>query len=365
MLLTGLENTSIRRDNDSWLGTRSVFICQVLAIEGDPTWEIYRKQLIDSEGDLDGVNGLTYRRTIDKGTGRVIFRLPEKDNLKIANPLMPRVYNLFPMPNEMVKIIAYDVAENDLCFDYIGPIIPSLINANNSLNAIGKRNLDSYGNFSDTDPIIDFQGLSNDVKQIYPGIMDIAIQGRGASQILIRQVTTDLNDPDEYTVIRSGIFLKNNTDSVPIYNEKESFIKVTTEPDPKIGMEFFTDNKPDDKTNYIQHIYKSKYDINNTTTPVTTNETKTRVDIVGEKINLFTYPSNREIAYGIPYAELLMEYLSKLQSWLINHKHGLDGTPAQDPAQKLGENLNITDKGYISIPGKGAKLALTKDIKIV
>jgi hypothetical protein len=364
-MLLNIKNTSVKEDPAGVLDTRSIFICQVLGIEGDPSWEIMRKELLDIEGNNDGINGLTYKRTIDKGTGRIIFRLPEKDNLKIANPLLSRVYNIFPMVGEIVKVIAYDIADNDLCYDYIGPIIPSLINANNSLNAIGKRNLDTYGNFSDIDPIIDFQGLSNDVKQIYPTTQDIAIQGRGGSQILIRKVQDNFNNPNEYIVIRSGIFLKNSNDKVPTYNEKESFIKTTTEPDPKIGMEYMLNNKYQENTNYIQHIYKSKYDPDAKTTPIQSNEIKTRVDIVAEKINLFTYPNNRETTYGIPYAELFAEYLSYLQNWLINHQHGTDGKTAQNLAQKLGENLSITDKGYITIPGKGSKLALTKDIKIV
>jgi len=363
-MLLNLKNTQIKSDTDNALDTRSIFVCQVLAIEGDPSWEIMRQELLKTEGNNDGVDGLTYRRTIDKGTGRIIFKLPEKDDLKIGNPLLSRIYNTFPMVGEIVKVIAYDIAENDLCYDYVGPIIPTLINANNSLNAIGKRNLDSYGNFSDVDPIINFQGLSNDVKNIYPNPKDIAIHGRGSSQILIRKLSEDLNDANEYITIRSGMFLKYDTDKVPTYNEKESFIKITIEPDPKIGSEY-NDTKSKDKSDFIQHIYKSKYDPSSTTTPPTSNEIKTRVDIVGEKINLFTYPTNRDNAYSIPYAEMLYEFLGHLQNWLINHRHGVNGTVSQDPSQKLGDNLSIGAKGFITIPGKGSKLALTKDIKII
>lgn len=359
-----IRNKSIRQQYESNLGTRSIFICQVLGVEGDPSWETMRQKLLETEGNNDGIDGMTFRRTIDKGTGRIIFMLPEKDNLKIANPLLPRFYNLFPMVGEMVKVIAYDVAENDISYDYVGPIIPSLINANSALNAVGKRNLDSYSNFSDTEPIIDFQSTNRDVQQIYPGINDIALQGRGSAQILIRKIEPDITKPNEYIVLRSGMFAKYASDQIPTYNEKEAFIKVTIEPDPKIGVEYMINNQYDDTSNFIQHIYKTKYDSASQTTPPSNNPIKTRVDIVGEKINLFTYPNNRDTAYGIPYAELFVEYLFNLQNWIINHKHGIHGTPAQDPAQKLGDNLNITDKGYITIPGKGSKLALTKDIKI-
>jgi hypothetical protein len=303
---------------------------------------------------------LNENRFIDKGTSRIIFSLVEKDNLKLGNPLLPRIYNLCPMVGEWVKIIAYDIAENDLSYDYIGPIIPSLVNTNSGVNAIGRRNEDTYGNFGKNDIIIDFQGNSDNVKKIYPTPSDIAIQGRGASQILIRKVTEDFSDPNEYTVIRSGMFLQIEGDSIPTFNDKESFIKVTTEPDPKIGVEYTETN-----SNYIKHIFNSKYDGESITVPAKSNPIKTRVDIVGEKINLFTYPNTKDVAYSIPYGELWAEFMSTLQNWLINHRHGIDGTVAQDPAQKLGGNLGITNKGYISLPGKGSKLALTKDIKII
>ncbi len=361
MLLSGLENTSIKRADDGVLGTRSIFVVQVLAIEGSPTWNEMRQQILYN----DPTSELLRNRTIDKGTGRIIFKLPEKDNLKIANPLMPRFYNLFPMVGEQVKVIAYDVAENDLCYDYVGPIIPSLINANSALNNIGKRNLDSYSNFSSVDPVIDFQSTNNDIKQIYPATDDIAFHGRGSSQILIRKIEPDISKPNEYITIRSGMFTDFQTDKIPTWNEQESFIKVTTEPDPKIGSEYTTDNKPNSDSNFIKHIYRAKYDPSADSTPTKKNEVKTRVDIVGQKINLFTYPNNRDEAYGIPYAELLYQYLANFQTWAINHKHGIDGTVAQDPAQKLGNNLSISDKGFVSIPGKGTKLALTKDIKII
>jgi len=364
-MLLNLKNTSYNPDLTSALSTRSIFVCQVLAIEGDPSWEVYRKQLIETEGKNDTVSGLTTKRTIDKGTGRIIFKLPEKDTLKIANPFLPRLYNIFPTVNDMVKVITYDIAQNDLCYDYIGPIIPSLINANNSMGSVGKRNLDSYGNFSDIDPIIDFQGTSNDVKQLYPTTNDISIEGRGSSQILIKKIETDNTKPNEYIVLRSGMFLKYRNDKVPTYNEKESFIKVTIEPDPKIGVEYFVDNKPDDGSNFIKHIYKSKYDPYADTTPIKINNIKTRVDVVGEKINLFTYPNNRDTAYSIPYGELLFQYLASLEKWLKQHKHGITGTVSEYKNHELGVNLSVTDTGHISIPDKGTKFALTKDIKII
>jgi hypothetical protein len=361
MLLNKLENTSIKREDESPLNSRSIFTVQVKAIEGDPSWEEYRKQLMYNDTSSD----LIKNRTMDKGTGRIIFYLPEADNLKIANPLLPRVYNLFPMVGEMVKVIAYDVVENDICFDYVGPIIPSLINANQAFESVGKRNLDTMGNFSDTDPIIDFQSTNNDIKQIYPSTRDIGFQGRGNGQILIRKLDLNTSNPNEYVIIRSGMFTEITPDKIPTYNEQSAFVKVTTEPDPKIGSEYVVDGKTEENSNYIKHIYKDKYDPNAETTPKKSNEIKTRIDVVAQKINLFTYPNNRDEVYSIPYAELLFQYLANLQTWAINHKHGIDGTVAQDPNQKLGGNLCITDKGFISIPGKGAKLALTKDIKIV
>jgi hypothetical protein len=267
------------------------------------------------------------------------------------------------MVGEMVKVIAYDTANNDLSYDYIGPIIPSLINTNNSVDSIGRRNMDLFGNFSANEPVIDFQSSNTDIKQIYPTTTDISIQGRGSSQILIRKIEPDTTKPNEYIVIRSGMFTNLQTDKIPTYNEQESFIKVTIEPDPKIGEEEI--DKQTKTTNFIQHIYKTKYDQNANTTPPQGNEVKTRIDIVGQKINLFTYPNNRDEAYSIPYAELLFQYLNNLQNWLIEHKHGVDGTVAQAPSKKLGNNLNVTDKGYITIPGKGSKISLSKDIKII
>ena len=353
-----LKNKSIVDVSNRSLDTRSIFVCEVKAIEGDPSWEIYRKEL-----NGDNPDQLMLNRTVDKGTGRIIFKLIEQDDLKLANPLLSRVYNIFPKPGEYVKVIAYDIVDNDLCFDYIGPIIPSLINTNNSVDAIGKRNNDAFGNFNNDEPIIDFQGTNNDIKKIYPTTNDIAIQGRGSSQILIRKIEPDPSKPNEYTIIRAGMYKTVVNDNVPTYNPQEAFIKVTIEPDPKIGEESTTKEKND--TNFIQHIYQPKYDSNAITTPPGTTDIKTRVDIVGEKINLFTYPDYRTEAYSIPYAELLYQYLGNLQKWLMNHVHGIDGTVAQDPAQKLGNNLSITDKGFISIPGKGSKLGLTKDIKII
>jgi hypothetical protein len=342
------------------LSTRSVFVSQVLAVEGDPSWEIYRQQLVGEDNN----DVLTQRRCTDKGSGRIIFLLREKDDLKIANPLLPRFYNIFPVPGDFVKIITYDIIDNDLSFDYIGPIIPSLINNNNSTGAIGMRNQDIFGNFSEFDPIIDFQSTNNDIKQIYPNPKDIAIIGRGSSQIFFKKIDENTADSKEYIVIRSGMYKEIKTDKVPTYNPTEAFIKVTIEPDAKIG-DTEPENSKTKTTNFIKHIFKTKYDQTLDTTPPKTNDLKTRVDIVGQKINLFTYPSNRDEAYSIPYAELLFKYLSDLQTWLINHKHGIDGTPSQSPAQKLGNNLSIDDKGHISIPGKGTKIAITKDIKII
>lgn len=354
-----LKNKSFK-ESPRTLGTRSVFVSQVLAVEGDPTWETYAKLILaDDNGDA-----LTQRRTTDKGSGRIIFKSVEKDNLKIANPLLPRIYNIFPIPGDYVKVISYDIMDNDLSLDYIGPIIPSLINTNNSTGTIGKRNQDIFGNFSEFDPIIDFKGTNNDIKQIYPNPKDIAIVGKGSSQILIKKVIDDSSDPKEYIVIRSGTYKEIKVDKVPTYNPTEAFIKVTMESDPKIG-ETEPENSKTKTTNFIEHIYKPKYDETLTTTPPKTNDIKTRVDIVGEKINLFTYPSNRDEVYSIPYAELLFKYLSELQTWVINHKHGIDGTTAQDPAKKLGNNLSIDEKGNISIPGKGTKVSFTKDIKII
>ena len=355
-----LKNTSVTNIVDGFNQTRSIFIVKVLAIEGDPTWLEYANQLLNTDYNKSKSQA---NRLIDKGTGRIIVRLPEKDNILIANPFLSRSVNIFPMVGEMVKLIAYDTVNNDLCYDYIGPIIPSLINTNNAVDTIGKRNLDINGNFSATEPVIDFQSNNINIKQIYPTTTDIAIQGRGSSQILIRKIDPDTTKPNEYIVIRSGMFTEIQTDKIPTYNEQEAFVKVTIEPDPKIG-----DDETDKKTkstNFIQHIYKTKYDPNSNTTPPIGNEVKTRIDIVGQKINLFTYPNNKDEAYSIPYAELLYQYLYNLQTWLIEHKHGIDGTVAQAQAKKLGNNLNITDKGYIAIPGKGTKIALSKDIKIL
>ena len=359
-MLLDLRNTSHFEDIAGVLDTRSIFVCQVVAIEGDPSWETVTQQMYQDMKLSDKSDELTENRFVDKGSGRIIFSLVEKDNLKLGNPFLPRIYNVFPMVGEWVKVIAYDIAENDINYDYIGPIIPSLTNTNDSTDAIGRRNEETYGNFGKNDTIINFQGTSNNVKKIYPTTTDIAIQGRGSSQILIRKVDTNLQNPNEYVVIRSGMFLKTETNNIPEFNDKESFIKITTEPDPKIGTEY-----TDTNSNYIKHIFNSKSDSDSIDLPKKSNTIKTRVDIVGEKINLFTYPNTSDTAYSIPYAELWAEYMSILQNWLINHQHGIDGTVAQDPAQKLGENLGITNKGYILLPGKGSKLAITKDIKII
>jgi hypothetical protein len=356
--MMGLKNTNIN-ETDRTLATRSVFVAQVMAVEGDPSWNIWKQKFFSQDEDTT----LLERRLIDKGSGRIIIYLTEKDNLKVANPLLPRFYNIFPKPGEYVKVIAYDVVDNDLSLDYIGPIIPSLINTNNSDDSIGRRNQDIFGNFSEDEPVINFLNENNDVKQIYPSPQDIAIQGRGASQILIRKLNGDTQDPHEYIVIRSGMFTDITIDKVPIYNPQESFIKLTNEPDPKIGEK--ETSKTDKTTNFIDHIYRTKYDDAQDNTPPKTNEFKTRLDVVAQKINLFTYGGKKDIAYSIPYGELLFTYLSNLEKWLINHQHGIDGTPAQDPQLKLGNNLSIDDNGNISLPGNGTKVGLTPDIKII
>ena len=49
--MSNLKNTSIIRDMDGVLGTRSIFVCQVLAIEGDQSWNIVREEYLQSNGE--------------------------------------------------------------------------------------------------------------------------------------------------------------------------------------------------------------------------------------------------------------------------------------------------------------------------
>lgn len=345
-----LENRSFNTPNN--LGSdNKVLLGQVIGIEGDPSWNENKKLIIDRSDNPE----IEEKRMIDKGTGRIIVKIRNQGNYFVANPFFPRIFNVYPELNDTVKLIKYGDTTQTICIDYIGPVIPSMLNLNDSSGVIGLKNNDAVSNYLDDDTIIDFIGDDNNIKKIYPKINDISLQGRGSAELLISKILNQKTNTNESIMLRSGKFLDYNNLKPPTYNKKNAYIRVTTEPSPEINYK---------SGDFIGHIYEPKYDISLTTTPPQSNPIKTRVDIVGEKIYIFSHPQQKE-AYSLIYAELLFQYLSQLQSWLINHKHGKNGTPAQSDEQKLGNNLTITNDGYIKLPESGSKIALTQNIKII
>jgi len=344
-----LENRSLNKYNIKNID-RKVILGLVVGIEGDSSWLKHKQKILDKVDNKQ----VEERRLIDKGTGRIIVYIPEEGNYFIANPFMPRYFNIFPSPNDTVKLIRYGDSNQNICWDYIGPVIPTLLDVNDPSGAVGLKNNDATTNYQYDDKIIDFIGDTENVKKVYPKPQDISIQGRGSAELLISKIQKNKANPHEAIMLRSGRFLTYNNSKPAQYNKKNSFVRVTIEPDPVINLK---------NTKHIRHIYEPKYDETLESTP-RVGEIKTRVDIVGEKIYLFSHPI-KDVAYSIPYAELLFQYLSQLESWLINHKHGKNGIPAQSDELKLGGNLKITSDGFIQIPDSGSKVALTTNIKII
>ena len=68
-----LKNNSVNRNN-GLNGGKNVYLAQVIGIEGDASWDIAKALVLEGAEN----QAMEEKRLIDKGTGRIIFRLNEK-----------------------------------------------------------------------------------------------------------------------------------------------------------------------------------------------------------------------------------------------------------------------------------------------
>ena len=96
------------RDSKVEQPRQTLLIKQVLAVEGTLEWDRYMNK-IKQTFTFDSLKDerIFDRWGMDKGSGRVIFGLKNGD-LKVANPLMSRLINIYPQIGEWVKIISYE-----------------------------------------------------------------------------------------------------------------------------------------------------------------------------------------------------------------------------------------------------------------
>lgn len=311
--------------------------------------------LVVRQGEVVGIEG--YGANAAAGTGglRVLVKLyvdKGKDSIyktdvvsetTYAYPLLPRTLQSIPKIGEGVLVITSHLGDKDSQRYYIGPLLsqPQFWEYEKYYGGRGTAN--ALTDSKQTEPLESID-TNPDAKGAFPGPNDVAIIGRGGSDIIIRDpkpsVATDSLDfvNTEQIALRCGIRLANAQN--PDIN-KQGKINFNTSDPTYIQML------------YAQGLFYGDTNIYPTTMgniaqkqPSTFNNGA--INIVADKINLMShndFATNVNLAsqpelvteedlqkaidnlHNMVYGDVLIRYLELLRKAIVEHTHPFPMTP--------------------------------------
>lgn len=279
---------------------------------------------------------------VDKGKEKIVNGKVISD-ITYAYPLLPRTIQSIPKIGEGVLVITSHLGDKDSQRYYIGPLLsqPQFWEYEKYYGGRGTAN--SLTDSRQTNPVESID-TNPETKGAFPGPNDVAIIGRGGSDIIIRDpkpsVATDSLDyvGTEQIALRCGIRLANTQN--PNINEQGKINFNTSDP------------------TYIQMLYAQGLFHGDTNVYPTTmgNEatkpqstfTNGAINIVADKINLMShndFATNINLAsqpdlvkeddlrkaigelHNMVYGDVLIRYLELLRSAIVEHTHPLSMLP--------------------------------------
>lgn len=236
-------------------------------------------------------------------------KIVEPDDLPNCFPLLQKFIHIKPKIGETVMVFVPDAANEFTDRVYIGPIIsqPQFLGYDNHFYT-------SRSAF-DTGLVEPKEAPSTvpENKGVYPNNDDIAIQGRGNSDIILKK---------NEVVIRAGKFVDNeNSKEVKLFNKKNpAYIQLRN--DERI------DAKDESKRGTVANVVANKINL-------LTHADGRPNFILNDQSELITEEAMVEIlenAHPLVFGDLLIQYLKLQRAAFINHVHPYHGRKPQDLA---------------------------------
>lgn len=321
--------------------------------------------IVVRQGEVLRIEGYGVDAAMGTGGLRVLVKLyVDKDEERIngdkienevayAYPLLPRTLQSIPKIGEGVLVITSHLGDKDSQRYYIGPLLsqPQFWEYEKYYGGRGTAN--ALTDSRQTDPIESID-KNPETKGAFPSPNDVAIIGRGGSDIIIRDPkpsvaagSLDFVDTEQIA-LRCGIRLANTQN--PNINEQGKINFNTSDP------------------TYIQMLYAQGLFWGDTNLYPTTMGNIGRkqpstfnngaINIVADKINLMShndFPSNINLAtqpeliteedlqhaidnlHNMVYGDVLIKYLELLRSAIVEHTHPFPMLPPIIQNTKLQE----------------------------
>lgn len=338
--------------------------------------------IVVRQGEVLGIEGYGADAAMGTGGLRVLVKLyVDKNEEKLINgkvvsevayayPLLPRTIQSIPKIGEGVLVITSHLGDKDSQRYYIGPLLsqPQFWEYEKYYGGRGTAN--ALTDSKQTEPVESIDKIP-ETKGAFPGPNDVAIIGRGGSDVIIRDpkpsVATDSLDfvNTEQIALRCGIRLANTQN--PNINEQGKINFNTSDP------------------TYIQMLYAQGLFYGDTNIYPTTMGNMGQkqpstfnngaINIVADKINLMShndFPSNINLAaqpeliteedlqhaidnlHNMVYGDVLIKYLELLRRAIVEHTHPFPMKPPtiqntlledvikQDLSQMVSSNIRLS-----------------------
>lgn len=244
----------------------------------------------------------------DADGDRIKVRVTPEDNgtldedLPYVFPLLPKMLHVKPQIEELVLVIFTNAGDGHSIRYYIGPIISQPQYINGDKGCINATSLYPAA-FKEPDVAL---STNDDSKGAFANNNDIAIYGRGKSDILLTE--------DDVRV-RCGSRVKDTSkNNSIIFNKNDSAYIHLKHTDEKRGNE--TDQYRStativaDKINLLGNHATERYETN--------NKNMIANDVMQNII---------EKAHQLPYGDILVEFLQMFREAFMNHTHPYPGDP--------------------------------------
>ena len=339
--------------------------------------------IVVRQGEVLGIEGYGADAAMGTGGLRVLVKLyVDKNEEKIINgkvvsevayayPLLPRTIQSIPKIGEGVLVITSHLGDKDSQRYYIGPLLsqPQFWEYEKYYGGRGTAN--ALTDSKQTEPVESIDKIP-EAKGAFPGPNDVAIIGRGGSDIIIKDpkpsVATDSSDfvGTEQIALRCGVRLANTQN--PNINEQGKIIFNNMNPT-YIQMLYAHGlfNSGDER------IYPTTMGNETLATPSTYNSGA--INIVADKINLMShndFPDNVNLAaqpeliteknlqtainklHNMVYGDVLIKYLELLRRAIVVHTHPFPMKPPtiqntlledvikQDLSQMVSTNIRLS-----------------------
>ena len=344
---------SLRPDSNDKDSVTRVAVCRVLCVEGTPEWKLMqagqstalfdgktiREKLLRNGLYQDAENNVL----VDRGSGRIVCVYDVTDDYIVCSPMLAFI-QYPPVVGDRVKV--YKTSMDKWGYEYLvtamGVNYLSQKNGSDGFNAVQLYKANPF-------PV---ERDNPNTRRVFGATHDIVIYGRGNAQLQFAKT----NATDEQLVLRSGVWTDASGGRTPRHNPLEAFVRVVRDFDPQL-----IGGKRNDPA------VAALSSVNPKGALAPTKDRITRVDLVGQRINLLTYAENKT-PYSLVYGEPMVKYLVALQRWILNHKHVPEGTPS---AVAGGVRLGSTDSDGLSLTDDKANMGgisfdiLAKNIKVI